>query len=230
VTSGRRTAASGLVALVLGAFPGTAGATGITHAQLRELAQRAESDPAALAELRQVDSVDGRPVDLGRALAGEAADVDRRLKVLASGASTGGSALNEPRTEARDILAERRFHARETPRPFRGVLEWLGDRLQTVGNFFDRLAGYLPGGRSVLALLLAALVVLAAILVSTRLARRRGSAAVAEQRRRGARGAAGPDELEREAAEAGLLPAGRRQVPATSDYVGSTVVIVEAPA
>jgi len=38
------------------------------------------------------------------------------------------------------------------------------------------------------------------------------------------------DELEREAAEAGLVPAGRRQVPATSDYVGSTVVIVEAPA
>ena len=33
------------------------------------------------------------------------------------------------------------------------------------------------------------------------------------------------DELEREAAEAGLVPAGRRQVPATSDYVGSTVVI-----
>jgi SAM-dependent methyltransferase len=38
------------------------------------------------------------------------------------------------------------------------------------------------------------------------------------------------DQLEREAVEAGLLPAGRRQVPATCDYVGSTVVIVEAPA
>ncbi len=38
-----------------------------------------------------------------------------------------------------------------------------------------------------------------------------------------------PDELEAEAAAAGLLPAGRRQVPATGEYVGSTVVIVEAP-
>jgi SAM-dependent methyltransferase len=38
------------------------------------------------------------------------------------------------------------------------------------------------------------------------------------------------DELEQEAAEAGLVPAGRRQVPATVDYVGSTVVILEAPA
>jgi SAM-dependent methyltransferase len=39
-----------------------------------------------------------------------------------------------------------------------------------------------------------------------------------------------PGDLEREAAEAGLVPAGRRQVSATSEYVGSTVVIVEAPA
>jgi len=37
------------------------------------------------------------------------------------------------------------------------------------------------------------------------------------------------DELEHEAAEAGLIPVGRHQVPATVDYVGSTVVIVEAP-
>jgi SAM-dependent methyltransferase len=39
-----------------------------------------------------------------------------------------------------------------------------------------------------------------------------------------------PDQLEREAAEAGLVTADRRQVPATSAYVGSTVVILEAPA
>jgi hypothetical protein len=202
VIPGRRTAVSMCAALALGAFPGAAHAADITSAELRDLAQRAESDPAALAELRQVDSVDGRPVDLGRALAGSDADVERRLEVLASGAPGSGGARTDARAAARDILAEGRFHARDTPRPFRGVLEWLGDRLQTVGNFFDRLAAYLPGGRSVLALLFAALVVLAAILVSTRLARRRGSAAVAEQRRRRARGAPGPDELEREAAEA----------------------------
>ena len=38
------------------------------------------------------------------------------------------------------------------------------------------------------------------------------------------------EELEGEAEEAGLAPAGRHQVPATSDYVGSTVVLLEAPA
>jgi SAM-dependent methyltransferase len=35
--------------------------------------------------------------------------------------------------------------------------------------------------------------------------------------------------LEREAAEAGLKPAGRREIPATDAHVGSTVVLLEAP-
>jgi hypothetical protein len=202
VIPGRRTAVAVCAAFALGAFPGAASATAITSAELRDLAQRAESDPAALAELRQVDSVDGRPVELGRALTGSEADVERRLEVLASGVPGSGGERTAARTAAQDILAEGRFHARDTPRPFRGVLEWLGDRLQTVGNLFDRLAARLPGGRSVLALLLAALVIFAATLVSMRLAGRRGSAAVREQRRSRARGAPGPDELEAQAAEA----------------------------
>ena len=37
-----------------------------------------------------------------------------------------------------------------------------------------------------------------------------------------------PDELEREAVEAGLRPAGRRPVAPTGDHVGSTVVLLEA--
>jgi hypothetical protein len=39
-----------------------------------------------------------------------------------------------------------------------------------------------------------------------------------------------PAELEREAAESGLRAAGRLAVPATSDHVGGTVVVLEAPA
>jgi hypothetical protein len=38
------------------------------------------------------------------------------------------------------------------------------------------------------------------------------------------------DELESEAATAGLVAAGRRVVPPTPDHVGSTVVLCEAPA
>jgi SAM-dependent methyltransferase len=41
--------------------------------------------------------------------------------------------------------------------------------------------------------------------------------------------AVSPEELEREAS-AGLAPAGRREVPPTADHVGSTVVLLEAPA
>jgi hypothetical protein len=36
------------------------------------------------------------------------------------------------RRRAHDILAERRFHGRKTPGPFRGILRWLGDRLSPV--------------------------------------------------------------------------------------------------
>ena len=45
-----------------------------------------------------------------------------------------------------------------------------------------------------------------------------------------ARHACSADELEAEAAAAGLAPAPRRTVPATPDHVGSTVVICEAAA
>jgi SAM-dependent methyltransferase len=38
------------------------------------------------------------------------------------------------------------------------------------------------------------------------------------------------DELEREAAGAGLAPAGRRRIPPTADHVGSSVVLLEPPA
>ena len=36
------------------------------------------------------------------------------------------------RGAARDILRDRRFHRDPAPRPLRGPLQWLGDRLQTV--------------------------------------------------------------------------------------------------
>lgn len=38
-----------------------------------------------------------------------------------------------------------------------------------------------------------------------------------------------PDELEAEGRAVGLVPAGRRQVPETYEYVGSTVVLLERP-
>ena len=74
------------------------------------------------------------------------------------------------REEARSILAEKRFHETDLPRPFRAPLQWLGDRLKPVwralSDAFDWFAGILPGGTItawiVIGLGLIALVVLAA--------------------------------------------------------------------
>ncbi|HVL81970.1 MAG TPA: hypothetical protein VM840_10305, partial [Actinomycetota bacterium] len=61
------------------------GAEEVTGPQLRELARRAANDPTALARLRSVTAVDGRPVDLGQALEGaEGDDLQARLSTLAT--------------------------------------------------------------------------------------------------------------------------------------------------
>jgi Domain of unknown function (DUF4129) len=78
----------------------------------------------------------------------------------------------EARAEARSILAEERFSDSELPRPLRGPLEWLGERLNGV---FGAIADVVPGGESVLWLVLAALVLLGALAVGIRLARARGA-------------------------------------------------------
>ncbi len=78
-----------------------------------------------------------------------------------------------PRAEARQILAERKYHGSKLPRPLHGVIEWLGRRLQFLGRFFNWLGRHVPGGNNVLWAILAALVVAIAVSVAMRLARRR---------------------------------------------------------
>jgi hypothetical protein len=48
------------------------------------------------------------------------------------------------RDHARDILRDRRFRSDPAPRPFRGPLQWLGDRLAPIGRFFERVANAVP--------------------------------------------------------------------------------------
>ncbi|MEA2168491.1 MAG: hypothetical protein QOF76_1791 [Solirubrobacteraceae bacterium] len=54
------------------------------------------------------------------------------------------------REQAREILAEKRYRPTDVPRPFKKPLDWLGDRLNSVGDWFGRriddLDGVLPGG------------------------------------------------------------------------------------
>ena len=101
------------------------------------------------------------------------------------------------RDQAREILGGRRYKPADVPRPFEGALEWLGDRLRPIGDFFSRITESLPG-KILLATCLAGVVAVVAILV----ARRRGATSVAGG---GAGGRQSPDDradpgrLEREA-------------------------------
>jgi len=80
----------------------------------------------------------------------------------------------QARAAAERILSARQYHETELPRPLRGVLDWLGDRLQPIGGLVDRI---LPGGENVVWLVLAAVVLLLAIVFATRLVGKRGPGA-----------------------------------------------------
>lgn len=180
--------------------PVTAGAEDVSGSTFRQLAARAADDPAARERLLRVDSVDGVPVDLERALAGaQGAELTKRLDVLAGG--EGPPSADDPdaaRREAREILAERRFRGTELPRPLAGVLSWIGERLSPFADAIDRIASWLPGGERTLWGALAAVVLAVAVIASLTLARRRSGRAFGPTRvSRGVR--FDPDQLEREA-------------------------------
>ena len=96
------------------------------------------------------------------------------------------------RDQAREILGGRRYKPADVPRPFQGALEWLGDRLRPIGDFFSRITESLPG-KIALAAVLAGVVAVVALLV----ARRRAAGGVG--RRRSPDAHTDPGQLEREA-------------------------------
>ena len=170
-----------------------------SSARVRALAHAAADDPAALRALRRIDVVDGRRVDLAGALGGaRGAALRARLTVLAAQAGTGGGpASGSAPAEARDILADDRFH-QHLPQPLRRPLERLG---RAIERLWAALPGG-PGGRWGIAVVAAA--VLAALLAARGI-RRRGAAAPAPAAgvaRAGVAADDGPDALERRAGEA----------------------------
>src|SRR5262249_54397828 len=46
---------------------------------------------------------------------------------------------DQARDQAREILDGRRYKPAGVPRPFEGTLDWLGDRLRPIGDFFSRI-------------------------------------------------------------------------------------------
>jgi hypothetical protein len=205
----RRAALAALALLLLGAAP--AGAE--SAAQVRDLAQRAHGDPGALAQLKQVRDIDGRPVDMKVALGDAGPDLDRRLDALASGAAADlpvpGVGTGGARRSAERILDSRRFRPAEPPRPLRGAIRRLGQWLEPVTRPAGRLLG--PVWRAITdafsdtrtAIPLAMLLVLAVGLAARALVRRRARLGVERARRLDAdlRGV-NPDDLERQADKA----------------------------
>ncbi len=80
----------------------------------------------------------------------------------------------EARRRARGILGDRRFRTDPAPRPLRGPLRWLGDRLRPIGHAIARAFDAIP---RVLWFALAAVAVALAIVAIVRAVRRRRSAA-----------------------------------------------------
>ena len=177
---GWRPAGGVLVALVVVGLASPAGAAErLRGDELRALAGRASSDPLAVRELRQVREVDGRPVDLRRALEGADRDTLRaRLRALAHDA--GGGAVATPTSARRDalrILEGRKFQPARTPRPLRGALRriggWLGPVLEPLGRLWSTVSASTLGRVAV-----AVAVIAVATVASLGLVRRRSRAGV----------------------------------------------------
>lgn len=152
-----------------------------TADEVRSLARRAGTDPGALERLKNIDSVDGRLVDLETALDNaEPEELAERLEILAEELPNPPSISSEQaRDQAADVLAQGKFEERDIPRPFRGILNEIGDRLRPVGEWFVELANDLTGGRPEWLLgLLAAIVVAIAAMVARRIIHKRARDAV----------------------------------------------------
>jgi hypothetical protein len=179
------------------AAAGTAGAVSVTSAQLRTLARSAASNRSALARIREVDEVDGRPVAIGKALKGASgSSLARRLRVLARGPVGGVAPSLTARGDARSILRERRFKRHDAPAPFRGVLTFLSEHVvRPIGRLFD--------GWRWARLFLAIAVVLVAAYIASRLVDRRAKAVLGgPSEGGGAPSRLDPRRLERQADEA----------------------------
>jgi hypothetical protein len=198
----RLAALAGLTAAL--ALPAPAAAEDVTAAELAVLVERAPGDPAARERLLAVDRVDGRPVAVRAALGGAQGDeLGPRAALLVAALRAGGERAEAApaRERARRVLADRRYHGTELPRPFAGPIEWLSERIEPLIEDVNDFGVRVPGGPAVLWLALAGLVLLAATGVTSTSIRRR---AVAIERARAAALPAtdDPRALEREAERA----------------------------
>jgi hypothetical protein len=67
------------------------------------------------------------------------------VSALLSARATQAVDPDEARRAAQHILSDGRFRSSSTPRPLRGPLRWVGDRLATVFGPIGRFLGRVPG-------------------------------------------------------------------------------------
>jgi hypothetical protein len=196
-------------AALIAAVPAPASATAVTRTELSALADRAQSDPAALSQLEEVDLVDNRPYAVADALRGaHGAELRRRLTEIAALAPHDGAAPKaaDARGDAHDIVSSKRYEGSDLPRPFKRVLDRIGEWLQPardwIRNAFDDLAGVIPGGDITLWSITAGLLLALLATLGSRTLRDHAQAG-AEARDAAARpGRRTPAELERAADQA----------------------------
>jgi hypothetical protein len=198
-----------LASVVVVAVARGAGAVAATSEEVRQLAERAQFDPSALDRLRSIDSVDGRPAAIGTALQeADGAELAARLRSLASAGGAQPVDGNAARATARDILSEPRFREAQPPRPFRGVLnrvgEWLDRNLtDPIGRAIRAFIRWVPGHETTVLVILGTAALALVVFVTMRLARRRVRAAQLEPHIALARGRRDdPSDLERRADKA----------------------------
>ncbi|HVF53151.1 MAG TPA: DUF4129 domain-containing protein [Actinomycetota bacterium] len=147
--------------------------TVITHEEYERLLDAAPEDPTALDRLRAVGSVDGHPVDMDAVL-GDASgeELDARLQALQGEGAGDATDASGARRKASELLAHRKYHPPDVPRPLRGALERMGEALEPIGRWFGRLAGALPGGEPTLWIALAIIILALVSLITIRAIRK----------------------------------------------------------
>jgi hypothetical protein len=161
------------LALILVVAP-PAAARDASVEEVRALADQAVDDPDALEELRSIDSVDGRPFDIGLLLDdAQGAELDTRLRTLAGDGPHEDVDVSSARGTAEEILGGRNYRDERTPRPLQGLVERLRDLLRPVGQWIEGWAQHLPGGSLTLWVVLAALFLIGVAILTARAASRR---------------------------------------------------------
>lgn len=184
-------AAALAIAIAIGSTP-PAWADPATSEEVRALAEQAQTDPAALAQLRTIDEVDGRPVDLDAALGETSGDeLQRRLDELAAAPATGSTPADPAadRDSARDILDGRKYNPVDPPRPFRGILKQIGEWLDTIFGPVVRPIGDWLGsvsGNRLVQWIVPLAVIGAAFVIGIRLSQRRAASELLRRTPRGA--------------------------------------------